>query len=649
MAYAEREAFSGLKIDTILARSQSPSPARKYGEINDGEEQRSKENDMAPTRPQDEEESVMNELHNDTPPMAVPRPDDNHFPCLESDISYSHKPEEDYSSTFEDYLREHNPPFDLSSKDHTDPRRPNVLEGPLPGRDSRHTAYSQLQTRLSNLRNVQTQDQAELNYDVSDTKQRHGRQHSPSMGNGLPFSSKRDDDQLNVEDLDRPTSLTSVSTMSPLEEVRTPSEYPRDGTKEVLLSPLSSSPLIQRAASLEDPSIWTMGVSASYGSKSRSYTLEGSNSWRRAMRQGSRRSTGSSGKSPASAFLSMWTSPEEVMAPQPDDEGQMVGTDYVIGKQIGFGGFSTVKEAFKVEGNGATRRLAVKIVKKHVLGKSEQENDQVQAEFDHEVRIWRQLNDSHILSLDAVYETDYATFCFTKFAIGGTLFDLVKANRRGIDMHLAKKYAYELASALRYLHEDMRVVHRDIKLENCLLDPERAEDGSETAKLLLCDFGMAEWMATDTGGEPIDTYDNPADRPPTQNIGPSGSSTSVAGSLEYASPELLLSTSGLVDPVVDIWAFGVVVYATVVGSRPFQNGFGPRTHASILKGEWDPNAVLAGHVNDVGRRDTLQLIRHCLEMDTERRWTIRQVLDCPWFQDVPQTPEEALNESTWRL
>ena len=88
----------------------------------------------------------------------------------------------------------------------------------------------------------------------------------------------------------------------------------------------------------------------------------------------------------------------------------MVGTEYVLGKQIGFGGFSIVKEAFKLEENGSTRRLAVKIVRKHVAGRTEQENDQVQAEFDHEVRVWRYLNHPHVLTLDAVYETEYATF-----------------------------------------------------------------------------------------------------------------------------------------------------------------------------------------------------------------------------------------------
>ncbi|RAO70496.1 uncharacterized protein BHQ10_006508 [Talaromyces amestolkiae] len=628
MAYAGRETFSGLRLDTKFARDQSPSTNNRYGEEQfSGREASHKEQD------DDEESKVIEELHTATPPMQVPRSDDNSIKDFDSDVSYSHRPEE-FRRSFEEFLRlNQSLPEGKSSEGSLPEFAPRSIPKPRP----------------SALRRVQIQDDDGFNTKESNGETDEMRQVT-SPDSGISFVSTRNENANSALDMDQPTSLTSVSTMSPLEEVRTPYEYPREGPKDMLLSPLSSSPLVPRAASLDDPNMWTTAVAGSYSGKPRSYTIDRQNSWRQVMRQQrSRRSTGSSGKSPASAFLSMWSSPEEASATKPDDEGQMVGTDYVLGKQIGFGGFSTVKEAYKVGADGSTRRLAVKIVKKHVTGKNERENDQVQAEFDHEVRIWRQLNYHHILSLEAVYETDYATFCFTKLFIGGTLFDLIKANRGGLDMKLARKYSHQLASALRYLHEDMRVVHRDIKLENCLLDPERSADGTEGAKLVLCDFGMAEWMTNDTSGEPLDTYDNPADRPPPQNIGPSGSSTSVAGSLEYASPELLLSSTGLIDPVVDIWAFGVVVYATVVGSRPFQHGFGPRLQASIINGEWNHDAVLAGHEDDTNRQEALDLICHCLDKDTASRWTIRQTLGCDWFANLTEPSDEHLDERSWRL
>ncbi|OKL55811.1 hypothetical protein UA08_08931 [Talaromyces atroroseus] len=652
MAYAGRESFSGLRLDTKFARDRSPSANNKRDHGgHDREENPSLGRDLSTRRLEDDDEkSVIDELHTATPPMAVPRADDHNIEAFDSGISYSHKPEE-FRPSFENFLHAGPSHIETKPRDQQSPRQYSPIDDSIPESDARDLGRlrSSQTTRPSALRHVHNQDEVHAYAREPNYGPKNGLRHKTTIDSGISFASRRNEDTTPAAELDRPTSLTSVSTMSPLEEVRTPSEYPRDGHRDVLLSPLSASPIVQRAVSLDDPNVWSTG--GSDAGKPRSYTLDRHNSWRQIMRQQrSRRSTGSSGKSPASAFLSMWSSPEEAVVPsQPDDEGQMVGTEYVIGKQIGFGGFSTVKEAYKVEEDGSTRRLAVKIVKKHVSGKNERENDQVQAEFDHEVRIWRQLNYHHILSLEAVYETDYATFCFTKLAIGGTLFDLVKSNRSGLDMDLAKKYSYQLASAIRYLHEDMRVVHRDIKLENCLLDPVISEDGTETAKLVLCDFGMAEWMTTDTSSESLDSYDNPADRPPTQNIGPSGSSTSIAGSLEYASPELLLSSTGLIDPVVDMWAFGVVVYATLVGSRPFQHGFGPRLHSSIVKGEWNHHAVLAGKEHDATRQEALFLLRRCMEKDTSSRWTIRQALGCAWFKSVSNRSDEHQHERSWRF
>ena len=123
--------------------------------------------------------------------------------------------------------------------------------------------------------------------------------------------------------------------------------------------------------------------------------------------------------------------------------------------------------------------------------------------------------------------------------------------------------------------------------------------------------------------------------PPPQQIGPAGSSTSVAGSLEYASPELLQSVDGVIHPSVDVWAFGVIVYSVIVGSRPFQDAFAPRIQANILSGTWDRNAVLGDNMDGHLRQD-------------RQRWTIRDVLASPWLRDVHETAEPS-PDTVWRL
>ena len=436
-------------------------------------------------------------------------------------------------------------------------------------------------------------------------------------------------------------SLTSESTLeSVASEAHTPSE-----NMDILISPLSSHGHFQFPVSYEDSSAWPKTRQQSSALRSKSYSIERQMSMRAAQRQGSRgsRRSTSSSMSPATAFLSRFA--REEAPPEPDSEGQEIG-EYVIGKQVGFGGFSTVKEAYTLEGEEKICR-AVKVVRKQIAGKGELENEQFQAEFEHEVSLWRCLGHRNILPLIEVYVTDFATFCFTKLNTGGTLFDLVRANRQGISRDLARRYAYQLASAIRYLHEDVRVVHRDIKLENCLVDisdPEAARDGGN---VLLCDFGLAEFVTSDTGRNSLEAYERATDRPPPKNIGPSETSTSIAGSLQYASPELIMSPAGFLSSVVDIWAYGVVVYALLVGDLPFQHVFQPRVQMMILAGEWDMPALetAAGVIGY--EEEVLELMCGCLEMESERRWSIAHVLKSRWLDGCQEMLEELKDD--WKL
>lgn len=659
MAHPERNAFAGLRIETSFHQQRSgwsqenDAGRRRSTAGGDGiESDRTKINHdyNAHRRDANEDSSLLSEMHSATPPISVPRSDGR----AQDDPSYPDRPDDVQGSPLDNYLQTRRSSITFNPKVSLESGVQRPLEEPLAKGDARNRPPLKFESRTSGLRNALSQDDDSANSKSApwgyDSKR-------PQEERGIPTGASRqrplgspESDSMPGTEIDQPTSLTSLSTASPIaEEVRTPP----GSVKDSLLSPLFITSPTQSFASPEDRSAsWSGGLITPFGSKSRRSTLDRSSSLRSsATRHVSRRSTTSSGKSPASAFLSMWSGKDEPAA-SPDDEGQMVGTDYVLGKQIGFGGFSVVKEAYKVEEHGSTKRLAVKIVRKNVTDRSERENEEVQAEFDHEVRVWRYLNHSHVLTLDAVYETDYATFCFTKLAIGGTLFDLVRQNRQGLDITLAKKYSYQLASAIRYLHEDARVVHRDIKLENCLLDPVENLDGTTSSTLVLCDFGMAEWMATDDGGESPDPYDEVADRPPPKQMGPADSSTSVAGSLEYASPELLESSNGIIHPSVDIWAFGVIVYTVIVGSRPFQDSFPPRIKTNILSGTWNREAMLSGIADDLqskDRQDALDLVIGCLEMDVNKRWTIRDILASPWLREVAESAEEVSPDSPWKL
>src|SRR5215470_5935639 len=94
---------------------------------------------------------------------------------------------------------------------------------------------------------------------------------------------------------------------------------------------------------------------------------------------------------------------------------------------------------------------------------------------------------------------------------------------------------------------------------------------------------------------------------------------SILGTLLYMSPEQIEGQEA--DARTDIFAFGVVLYELITGTRPFAGESQASLIASILKDRPQPlNEVLPlvpGRLADV--------VQTCLEKDREKRWQSRRV------------------------
>ncbi|PNS19248.1 hypothetical protein CAC42_2425 [Sphaceloma murrayae] len=419
---------------------------------------------------------------------------------------------------------------------------------------------------------------------------------------------------------DQLASLTSESTASPPHDEATTPISPHGS---YLDSPTAiSSPAFSPALESEPwPACRSGSIRSTRTMPSRPLSF-------RASRQSTNRRVTSSFSSPssvASAFLGAWRSESASAAPEPDDEGQSFGPSddqYIVGRQIGYGGFSVVKEAINMSHEGVERKYAVKIVRKNIREKPEAENEKCQQDLEREVGIWKYLDHDHILSLRSDWETDFARFCVMDLSEGGSLYDLIRDKRKAgnkLPSLLAKSYAFQLASALRYLHLDVRIVHRDVKMENCLIDQNSAALDGEPGRIRLCDFGLAEFITSDSPdveeGEP---------RTPAK-------ASNIVGSLEYAAPEALQTEHAVLSPTVDIWAYGVCVYTLVTCDRPFKHSLAQKVIDMIETAAWEEDVVrksstAEGHVEEI-----LELLRGCMDPNVTTRWDISKVLASPWF------------------
>lgn len=189
-----------------------------------------------------------------------------------------------------------------------------------------------------------------------------------------------------------------------------------------------------------------------------------------------------------------------------DEKGALV-LGHELGKIIGFGAWGTIRECSSKE--GIIR--AVKIVKstKNSERSGKVHNPKVLQVFRKEIEIWKQLHHESILPLLNHVETEDTIFCLTNRIGGGTLFEVVSRwgdYNEGVDstgpftflvevqrcrLQTTIQFTRQIVIALIYMHQELGIVHGDLKLENILvndLDP-------TNIRVILCDFGMSRVYA----------------------------------------------------------------------------------------------------------------------------------------------------------
>lgn len=237
-----------------------------------------------------------------------------------------------------------------------------------------------------------------------------------------------------------------------------------------------------------------------------------------------------------------------------DEKGAIV-MGYELGKIIGFGAWGTIREC---SGEGGVIR-AVKIVKSNrnldtsastpslslsnrnsPTHSNPHHNPKVLEVFRKEINIWKQLKHDNILPLIDHLETETAIFCITNRIFGGTLFELVsswgiynfgmqkmtgplsfllEAQRDRLSQ--TQTIIKQIISALSYLHEEMGVVHGDLKLENALVDDHNKDD----LKVILCDFGMSRVYSSRVSRKA--SFLSPTQNSPTSAIRSKSSTTDL--------------------------------------------------------------------------------------------------------------------------
>jgi len=258
---------------------------------------------------------------------------------------------------------------------------------------------------------------------------------------------------------------------------------------------------------------------------------------------------------------------------------------FTLVRDIGSGNFGVAKLA-REESTGAL--MAVKYIER---GSNIDENVQ------REIVNHRSLRHANVVQFLKVYATSSHLAIVMEFAAGGELFNRVcNAGRFGEEE--ARYYFKQLVEGVAYCHSQ-GVVHRDLKLENIVLD------GSQPPQLKICDFGYSKSSLLHS--QPKSTVGTPA----------------------YIAPEVL-SRQQYDGMKADVWSCGVTLYVMLVGCYPFEDPKDSKNFRHTINRILEVNYTIPKYCKV--SEECKAVFQAIFVRDPAKRMTIEEVRQCAWLQ-----------------
>lgn len=256
---------------------------------------------------------------------------------------------------------------------------------------------------------------------------------------------------------------------------------------------------------------------------------------------------------------------------------------YELGRVLGQGTFARVHFARNLE-TGAG--VAIKIIDKEKVFKVS-----LIEQIKREISVMRLVKHPNIVQLYEVMATKSKIYFVMEYVKGGELFDKVAKGKLKEDV--ARKYFQQLISAIDFCHS-RGVYHRDLKLENLLLD--------ENGNLKVSDFGLSALAETKRQDGLLHT---------------------TCGTPAYVAPEVI-SRKGYDGSKADIWSCGVILYVLLAGYLPFHDSNLMEMYRKIGKAEFKfPNWFSL---------EARKLISKILDPNPNTRISIRRITESSWFR-----------------
>ncbi|CAE6075727.1 unnamed protein product [Arabidopsis arenosa] len=269
---------------------------------------------------------------------------------------------------------------------------------------------------------------------------------------------------------------------------------------------------------------------------------------------------------------------------------------YDFVKDIGSGNF------------GVARLMTDRVTKELVAVKYIERGEKIDENVQREIINHRSLRHPNIVRFKEVILTPTHLAIVMEYAAGGELYERICVAGRFSEDE-ARFFFQQLISGVSYCHA-MQICHRDLKLENTLLD------GSPAPRLKICDFGYSKSSVLHS--QPKSTVGTPA----------------------YIAPEILLRQE-YDGKLADVWSCGVTLYVMLVGAYPFEDPQEPRDYRKTIQRILSVTYSIPEdlHLSPECRH----LISRIFVADPATRITIPEITSDKWF--LKNLPGDLMDEN----
>ena len=217
---------------------------------------------------------------------------------------------------------------------------------------------------------------------------------------------------------------------------------------------------------------------------------------------------------------------------------------------------------------------------------------------------------------------EYKPYIILELCSKGKLLDYIDYTKGILNEKYIKIIFLKIAKAIHFLHR-MGICHRDIKLENILLD--------EEYNLKICDFGLSSFITKYKNGRIKKMED-------------------LVGSLHYIAPEIIMKIpyNGI---KADIFSLGVVLFALRTGKFGFPI-------AKVFDFYNDPSLILYKYIKEKNTKlywdcietsykielsdEFKELYIKMVSFQPKERPTIEEIFENKYFDDIRNLTEEEL-------